>query len=311
MADTNVTTDAGLSDEMKTYYERVMIEVMRPLLVHLMYAQMGRVIQVPGRSGKVLELRKRNSFDKAGELTEGVTPTGKKLSVTKLEIAMKQFGDFTEVSDVASLTTIDPILEMAAETLGDQAADTIDGEFKEAMNSGTNVQRVNGRLTRGAIVATDKFTGTEARKAVRTLRRNDAKTFNGLFIGFVHPDVEYDLMSDPEFKAYTLSGADAEKRFEGLILGTAFGVLWLRSSACHVYEGEGDGGIDVFSTLICGADALGVAEWMALEFIYHGLGSAGSADPVNQRQTAAWKMANGSKIVQEAHIVRVESAASN
>ena len=310
MANTNVTTDPGLSPEMKTYYERVMIETMRPELVHLQYAQMGRAIKVPGRAGKVLELRKRNSFERAGELVEGVTPTGKKLHVTKMEIPMKQFGDFVEVSDVASTTTLDPVLEMAAEALGEQAAETVDDEVKLSMNSGTNIQRVNGRLTRVAIQSGDKFSGLEARKAVRTLRRNNAKTFGGLFVGYVHPDVEFDLMSDPDFKAYTLSGADGEKRFENLILGTAFGVLWLRSSACHVYEGAGDGEIDVYSTLICGADALGYGDWQAIQFIYQGLGSAGSADPLAQRETAGWKCANGFKIVQEAHIVRIESAAS-
>lgn len=308
----SLSTDSGLSAEMKAYYERMMIEVLRPRLVHSEYAQSGRKIMVPGGTGKVCEMRKRVSFPIAGELTEGVTPVGQKLSVTKLEIPMKQFGDFTTVSDVLSLTAYDDVLGMAAENLGEQAADTIDDDVKEALNSGTNIQRVNNRATIDAITSSDKLSGSEVLKGIRTLRRNKARpAVNGLYVGLVHVDVEHDLMQDADFKSATRSNTmDPQGRFENAVLGVAWGVLWLSSTVTEVYAAAGSGGVDVYSTLLLGADALGLPEWQSIEFIYHGLGSAGSADPVNQRQTAAWKLANGSKIVQEAHVLQIQSAAS-
>ena len=80
-----------------------------------------------------------------------------------------------------------------------------------------------------------------------------------------------------------------------------------------IYPGEaGAGGADVFGTLILGADAYGVTEVRGggLEHIVKQLGSAGSADPMNQRATCAWKATKVAKILVQQYLVRVESTAT-
>lgn len=84
-------------------------------------------------------------------------------------------------------------------------------------------------------------------------------------------------------------------------------------SAVVIYPGEtGAAGVDVYSTLILGKDAYGVTsiEGGGLEHIYKALGSAGAADPLNQRSTAGWKAMKTAEILVETFMVRVETCST-
>ena len=90
---TNVTTE--LSVEMKTYYDNRLIDLAQPLLVH---DQFGQKRPIPRNSGKTIEFRKFAPLAKATtELTEGVTPEGKKLSVSAITATVKQYGDYVTI----------------------------------------------------------------------------------------------------------------------------------------------------------------------------------------------------------------------
>jgi len=77
---TNVTTDAALSAENKTFYDMALIQEAGPELIH---DQFGQKRPIPKNGGKKIEFRKYAALPKAlAPLTEGVTPDGKKLSVS-------------------------------------------------------------------------------------------------------------------------------------------------------------------------------------------------------------------------------------
>lgn len=80
-----------------------------------------------------------------------------------------------------------------------------------------------------------------------------------------------------------------------------------------VYAGEaGAKGRDVYATLIMGANAYGTTEINGggLEHIVKPLGSAGAADPLNQRATAGWKATKAATRLVEEYMVRIESTSS-
>ncbi|MBE6761833.1 MAG: N4-gp56 family major capsid protein [Ruminococcaceae bacterium] len=80
-----------------------------------------------------------------------------------------------------------------------------------------------------------------------------------------------------------------------------------------VYPGEGgQDGISVYSTLILGANAYGVTELEngGLEHIVKQLGSAGTADPLNQRASAGWKATKTAERLVENYMIRVESCST-
>ena len=85
------------------------------------------------------------------------------------------------------------------------------------------------------------------------------------------------------------------------------------SASDVIYPGEGGAnGRDVYSTLILGADAYGVTELEGggLQHIVKQLGSSGTADPLNQRATAGWKLTKVAERLVEQYMVRIESAST-
>ena len=85
------------------------------------------------------------------------------------------------------------------------------------------------------------------------------------------------------------------------------------AASTAIYPGEGGAnGRDVYSTLILGADAYGVTELEGggLQHIVKQLGSSGTADPLNQRATAGWKLTKVAERLVEQYMVRIESAST-
>lgn len=76
-----------------------------------------------------------------------------------------------------------------------------------------------------------------------------------------------------------------------------------------IYPGEaGAAGVDVYSVLVLGKDAYGVTsvEGGGLEHIVKQLGSAGAADPLNQRASAGWKATKTAERLVETFMDRIE-----
>ena len=317
---TNTTGQTGagqdLSGEMKTFYSDYLIDNAEPELVH---DQFGQKRPIPKNGGKTIEFRKYDPLPKAlTPLTEGVTPDGQKLNMGVITATVAQYGGFVELSDMLLLTAIDNNLVEATKLRGSQAGRPRDTITREVLNGGTNVQYAEGQVTsRSALVGGNAdptknhyLTVDAVRKAVRFLKVMNAKRINGYYAGIIHPDCSYDLMSDPKWvnvKTYS----DPDGIYEGEI-GRIEGVRFVETSEAKVFKGEGAAGRDVYSTLILGADAYGVTEITGggLQHIVKQLGSAGTADPLNQRASCGWKATKVAERLVEAYMVRIESAST-
>lgn len=87
-----IQTTATLTNEMKTFYDKVLLERALPSLVHAQFAQR-RPLQ--RRQGKVIEFRKFSPLAIPGgltALTEGTTPAGTDLTVTLQTATLNQYG---------------------------------------------------------------------------------------------------------------------------------------------------------------------------------------------------------------------------
>lgn len=76
-----------------------------------------------------------------------------------------------------------------------------------------------------------------------------------------------------------------------------------------IYPGEGGKeGISVFATLFIGRDAYGVTdvEGGGLQTIVKQKGSAGTADPLDQRSSVGWKALETAEILMQPYMIRVE-----
>lgn len=311
---TNVTTDTGLTNEMKTYYSDYLIDHAEPELVH---DQFGQKQPIPEGSGKKIEFRKYDPLPKATTpLTEGVTPNGQKLNMGILTTEVKQYGGFIELSDMLLMTAIDNNLVQATALLGGQAGRTLDTVVREVLNGGTNVQYANGEVSSraalkgGAESGNHYLTVAAIRRAVRTLKVMNTPRINGEYVAIIHPDAAYDLMSDPEWK-YPHQYQDTTNLYNGEI-GKVAGVRFVETTEAKVFKGAGASSRDVYSTLILGANAYGSTEIKGggLEHIVKQLGSAGTSDPLNQRATVGWKATKAATRLVEAYMVRIETAST-
>ena len=307
---TSNTTGNDLSPEMRTYYDETLIDEAEPNLVH---DQFGQKRPIPRNGGKTIQFRKYTALAKAmTPLTEGVTPNGNKLDVSTIEATVEQYGDFIMISDMLDLTAVDNNIVEATKVLGSQAGRTLDTVTREILNGGTSVQYGDGSVTsRAAIAATNKLTVDCIKKAVRFLKTQNAPTLDGgYYVGIIHPDTEYDLTSDP---AWTDANKYTDPDHEWISeIGKIGKVRFVLSTEAKIFAGAGASGIDVYSTLILGANAYGTTEITGggLQTIIKQLGSAGTADPLNQRSTVGWKATKTAERLIENYMVRIETASS-
>ena len=314
-AQTQVTTQDSLSPEMKTFYDMTLIDEASPKLVH---DQFGQKRPIPKNGGKTIEFRKFSPLPKATTpLTEGVTPAGNSLTVTNITATVSQYGDFIVQSDVLELTSIDNTIVEATKLLGNQAGATLDTVVRNVMHTGTNVTycpkiAADGTETevtsRADLDVTAQITVDVVNQVVAKLRAQNAPTINGKYVAIIHPYAAYDLMRDPEWiNAHKY--AQPENLFEGEI-GEIGGVRFCQTTEAKIYAGEGcPAGLAVFGTLFLGANAYGVTEVEGggLETIVKQKGSAGTADPLNQRSSVGWKAMKTAEMLINNYMVRVES----
>lgn len=235
---TNVTTDGGLSDEMKIYYSDYLIDLAEPELVH---DQFGQKHPIPQNGGKTIEFRKYDSLPKAlNPLTEGVTPDGQKLTMGVLTATVNQYGGYIELSDILLLTAIDNNLVEATKLLASQAGRTLDTITREVLNGGTNVLYAGGVADRSLLVGGDAtaannkyLTVDDVKKAARALKVQNAPKINGDYVAIIHPDVAYDIMNDAEWK-YPHQYVDTANIYNGEI-GKIAGVRFVESTEAKIF----------------------------------------------------------------------------
>ena len=297
----------GLSAEMKTFYDMTLIDEAQANLVH---DQFGQKRPIPKGGGKTIEFRKFAPLAKATTpLTEGVTPDGKSLTVSTITATVAQYGDYITQSDVLELTALDNTILEATKLLGRQAGMTLDTVVRNVLQSGTNVtycpKVANGVETevtsRDALDNTCQLTVKVVQQVVAKLRAQNAPTIGGKYVAIIHPYVAYDLMRDPEWiDAHKY--AKPENLYEGEI-GEIAGVRFVQTTEAKIYDGG------VFGSLFLGEGAYGVTEISGggLQTIVKQKGSAGTADPLDQRSSVGWKAIKTAELLIPNYLVRVES----
>ena len=294
LLNTNVTTQASLSDENKTFWDKALIVLAQPELVHDQFAQQR---DIPANNGKTIEFRQFDPLpEQTTPLTEGVTPEGQELSVNAMTATVSQYGGYVTTSDILDMTALDPVVNEATKIIARQAGETLDTITRDIINAGTNVMYAIGKTSgtqnttaptsRSALSYTDGGTNynlcvDDVKRAVRALKRQDAPKIKGDYVGIVHPDVVYDLMKDPEWltpKEYV----DTQDIYNGEI-GKLYGVRFVENTRAKIFHGtplaDGKAYLTVksnvsSSTTVPVKEAISAAEATALAGVKVYVGSA-------------------------------------
>jgi len=297
-----------LSPGMKTYYDTELLENAR---ANLYFEQFGRKQNLPANRGRTMEWRKWNTLPRANVLQEGVIPSGQKMGQTMLTATLEQYGMFVAITDLLDLHHIDDVLLGATEELGASAGETKDILIRNVLQAGTSVMFCDNVAADGTKTQVSEYAGMSSdncrltpdmvAKAATHLKKMNAPTIGGKYVAIIHPYVAYDLMRDPEWiDAHKYAKPD--NLYEGEI-GEVAGVRFVQTSEAKIYEGG------VFGTLVFGEGAYGVTEITGggLQTIVKQKGSAGTADPLDQRSSVGWKAIKTAELLIPQYLVRVES----
>ena len=343
------TTASSSSSLLGIYYDKVLLENLYPET--RMY-QLADKKPIPKKISKTITFTKMTKLSTAvagTNLTEGVPPSPTWLSSTQITATIGQKGAYVPISDLLSMTAIDPVIEDAAAELGRQAATVIDKylmyrcfgdegsvvdaeqifdtsnlDFSEiypqhptAADQGFSTvffsqdgsilscAALKSFLTSAGVTKREYgLTIDTVRRAVNQLKRTDVPTYkDGSYVMVIHPDSEYALMRDEEFKDWNQYSA-AEKMYNGEV-GKIAGCRFVTSSNVPQFAGAAfsSGSVDstgVFNILLA-PKGLAVTEIDGhIHMKIKPAGSAGSVDPLDQVSTVGWKWAGVAKVIDEA-----------
>ena len=317
----NKTTTQDIVN-INSFYSRDLLFRAVPRLVHNRFAQIKNIPE--GNSSTIKFKRLSNLAVASTPLQEGVTPLGKKMAETIVTATVQQYGDYITLTDKLTMTTEDAVRLDANMLLGQQSGNTIDQLTRDILVTGTNVvYGGSGNTQTSDVAAGDVITTAMVDAAELTLNLNNAMLMTSFvdastgystvplppcYIGICHVAISPKIRAFTGFTKVELY-AQAGARMEGEI-GRYGYTRFIETTNAKIFTGAGTSNIDVYATLIMAMYAYGTSaiNGNALVNIVKPLGSGGTSDPLDQRETSGWKATFVAKILNDDFIVRLEHA---
>ena len=300
-----------------------------PMLVIEKFAQ---AKPLPAKNTMTQIFRRYNALDATpNPLSEGVTPTGKKITKTDVTVNLVQYGDFVELTDIIMDHHTDPVLMETMGICGEQAALMLETVRFNVLKAGTGYSYANGtaRNQVNTTISTDL-----QNRVTRALKRQNAKTFTSVirstpsygtvnvapsFVGLAHTDCEAAIRAMTGFKPVEDYG-NYGTAYEGEI-GKVNDVRYVLST---VFTSWADGGgakgtmysttgtsADVYPVIYLSRDAFGVIPFKgenAVAPMVLNPGVPRGGDPLGQRGSVGWKASHAAVILNDAWMHRLEIA---
>lgn len=227
-----VVTSGALSGGAVTQY--IADELLMIAKKNVIFQQLGERAKLPPGSGKNFQFNRyeRLSLPQT-TLVEGVPPSSTSLALTTVSAVADQWGAFIALSDVAQLTIKHPLLSVAIELLGYQAAELVEREIINVLLAGTSVVYGGTQTLRSglATVGTDSFSDNVVQRAVSTLRANGAYPYESQnFVGVIDPLMEQDITASTNSTFVTASAYNNVKQLYNGEIGMWRGVRWMTSN---------------------------------------------------------------------------------
>lgn len=327
-------SNPGLTQTMQLFYDRVFLTRAMIELRHDFGAQ---VRPVPMNAGKsIVWTRFTPLAIVTAALSEGANPTATDMSGTNVSATLAEYGAYTLVSSLYSMTSIETGLKEHIEVHGQNAGESIDQLIRTELqtNAATSVTApvvasataAGVQFPSGAAVVstfstvhtTDTLTGLEIRRAVRTLKANKAQKFDsGLYRGIISSQVAMDLMGNSEWlDAHRYTTSDAIERG---VVGKLHGVEFVETNNGFFYNSGGFSTsaanvANIYFSFIFGKNAYGVvnlASITAPKVYVKNPGGNSTDNPLDLFSTVGWKMPFAVKTLNATWIVPIVTGATD
>ena len=282
------------------------------------------------------------------ELTTDALPTRASAipQISVVTVNMAKYGQPIRLTEELELMSVNARAIRFTRTLGENAGRSLSGVARDVMDAKTTDRFSNGSATSAVNTVLD---ATDVQYCVNQLNRADAMKFTAMgtgsrnigtspirdaYLGICHSDVEEDVRAMTGFTPVEQYAGYTET-FPGEF-GTVGGVRWVSTSTAPINADAGAGtipagirgttAVDVYSTFILGQESFGTVglgerhtkeiyktgdKLAAVEVISKPLGSAGTADALNEVATVAWKAWFAATILNGNWLMKLESGASS
>lgn len=284
---TSVTNSANLY----LYYVKKLLSVLEPRLV---LHPLGKAVSLPKGMGKQVKWLRYSRIDgSTTALNEGTVPTEISVSSANVTADILQYGSFAKVSDLLSMTAIDPVIKSLSERFGRGAACTIEDLIVAAVDAGAHQLAANSKAAFANLVSTDYLSFKDLIKAMITQKQNFIGAHeSGSHVVVLNSACEYDMVADNtnvggfiDANKYTVPGRENLLRGE---IGKLYGMKVLVSDRM----GSTALTATVRHNYVIGEEAFGVVELSgeSVKMIIKPHGSAGALDPLDQFATVGYKL---------------------
>jgi len=127
--------------------------------------------------------------------TTDLTPTT--MADSQVEVTLAEYGNTINTTAKLRGTSFLDVDAVAANLIGYNAGSSLDTIVANVLKAATNVIYGGGGSTtptsNATVQAEDIIEANDVRIATAQLRGSKAQSFNGMYMGFIHPDVSYDL----------------------------------------------------------------------------------------------------------------------
>jgi N4-gp56 family major capsid protein len=299
----------------------------------LVLSKFGQSKPMPKNAADTVKFRRPIPFiipDTA--LVEGVTPSAQQMQYEDVEVQIKQWGAWVEITDVVNDLAEDPVLSDASMLCGEQAAETVEVQTWGAIRAGTNVFFANGTER---VAVNTPISLAKQRAVTRGLKAQRAKKVTAMvggspnystepvdaaFIAFAHTDLEADIRDMVGFVPTEKYGSMKALPYE---IGKVEDVRYLLSPVLDKFADAGGAAGAMVSTTGTSADVYPVVYVAKESYGLIPLKGRGAVtpkvlnpdtprggDPLGQRGSVGWKTYFVAKILNEAWMARLETAAS-
>ncbi|MGN0183348.1 MAG: N4-gp56 family major capsid protein [Candidatus Ornithomonoglobus sp.] len=230
----NTTTSAGMSPLMESILNRYVLDFNKQ---KRKYTKFGQQVNIPEGKTKTIAFDKLSPLPKALQpLTEGITPTGAAVNITRIKGEPEQFGNYVSYTDQLDFFANDPSPEVLKYTdlLTENQLETFEHLDAMELASGLNVFYAGTAASRSEL--TDVLTVKDVRRAVTSLKRNKVQPADGkYYVCFIHPDVAFNIMDDEAWQKVQEYNATTEI-YDGEI-GRLYGVRFIEDPDVYVFRG--------------------------------------------------------------------------
>jgi N4-gp56 family major capsid protein len=302
---------------MQIFYDRVFLERAKTELRHDFGAQ---TKNVPMNSGKTVYFTRFSPLALATTaLSEAQNPTAADMTATTVSATLADYGNYTTVGSLYSMTSIEEGLTEHVEVHGQNAGETIDRLIRTELNSG-GTSAVVSTATAAALTAirtSDTLTGLEVRTTVRNLKTNKASKFeNGLYRAVIGQYAAMDLMGNSEWlDAHRYTTADAIERG---VIGKLHGVEFVETNDPLIalsagFSTSATNVANVHTSFFFGKNGYGVINLGSISApkIFVKNPSANSTDnPIDMFSTVGWKQPFAVKVLNSTWVIALKHGAT-